>query len=67
MKHVVKYFESERGWGGEIWYVGYDTEQEADQAVDKCNRDLPEGYVPDYYIVATYEGLMEKVPASSRH
>lgn len=67
MKHVVKYFESERGWGGETWYVGYDTEKEADRAVDECNRDLPAGPAPDYYIVATYEGSMEKIPATSKH
>lgn len=56
MKHIVKYIESERGWG-EIWHRGFDTIEEANAAVTECNKDLPEE-TPDYYIVARYLGEM---------
>lgn len=60
MKHVVKYTESERGWGGEIWYQGFDTEDQAIDAITSCNKDNPESYVPDYYICAEYVGVTDK-------
>lgn len=66
MKHVVKYIESERGWGGEIWHRGFDTKEEADAAIADCNKDLPEE-TPDYYIVAQYLGEMAEIPGDYKH
>lgn len=62
MKHIVEFRESERGWGGEIWYSGFDTLEEAKERIAECNKDLPTDRVPDYYIVATYAGVAETVP-----
>lgn len=58
MDHIVEYYESERGWGGEIWYRRYNSKQEADAAIKDCNGALPRGdVVPDYYIRASYVGV----------
>ncbi|ACB97510.1 hypothetical protein AGC_0067 [Escherichia phage Eps7] len=62
MKHIVKYTESERGWGGEIWYRGFDSEEEARAEVHDTNKNLPKDHVPDYYIQAEYIGVKDKVP-----
>ncbi|AKO61405.1 hypothetical protein [Salmonella phage vB_SalS_ABTNLsp9] len=62
MKHIVKYTESERGWGGEIWYRGFDSEEEARAEVHDTNKNLPKDHVPDYYIQAKYDGVKDKVP-----
>lgn len=59
--HVVKFRESERGWGGEVWHQKFDTKEEAEAAVFKCNKDLPEE-TPSYYIVATYIGELQELP-----
>ena len=56
--HIVKFYESELGWGGEIWYKRYHTREEALEAVKKSNKDLPDE-TPDYYIIASYEGVDE--------
>lgn len=61
MPHIVKYTESERGWGGEVWFRGFDTKEEAEEEIFDTNKNLPDE-VPDYYIMATYEGEQEKVP-----
>ncbi|SOK58751.1 Phage protein [Yersinia phage fHe-Yen9-04] len=61
MVHVIKYTESERGWGGEVWYREFSTEQEAKGEVFNTNKDLPKA-VPDWYIAAEYIGEMEKSP-----
>ncbi len=53
--YIVEYRESERGWGGEIWFNRFDTEHEARVAVYECNDGLPDS-APDYYIVASYVG-----------
>lgn len=60
MTHLVKFYESERGWGGEIWYRRFTTKEEAEKAIEDCNKHLPEGNIaPDYYIKASYEGVDE--------
>lgn len=60
MTHIVKYYESERGWGGEIWYRRFDTKEKALEAIKDCNGSLPTGNIaPDYYIKASYEGFDE--------
>lgn len=60
MTHIVEYYESERGWGGEIWYRRFDTKEEADAAIRDCNASLPSGNrTPDYYIKASYIGVDE--------
>lgn len=60
MKDVIKYrvqfHESERGWGSETWNVDFDTEIQALTAVKDRNKENPETFVPDYYIVANYVG-----------
>ena len=60
-KHVVQFTEIERGWGGEVWYSAYGSEEEALKEVHECNKDLPTN-TPDYYIVAKYLGVMDSVP-----
>lgn len=61
--HVVKFTESERGWGGEVWFNTYRSESEAMDVVRDCNKnydgDLP---TPDYYIIANYLGVMDVIP-----
>lgn len=59
---VVKYTESERGWGGEVWYRSFDTESEAKEEVLNTNRTLPKNGVPDYYIMAQYIGECNSLP-----
>lgn len=54
--YIVKYYESERGWGGETWYRRFSTKEEAEEAIVDCNKDLPKD-TPDYYIVASYVGV----------
>lgn len=56
MDHIVKYYESERGWGGEIWYRRFPDLMSALLAIEDCNKDNP-ATAPDYYIVASYEGV----------
>ncbi|EJB4242347.1 hypothetical protein MT068_001419 [Salmonella enterica] len=60
--HIVKYTESERGWGGEIWYNSFDSEEEARMEVRDVNGRLPKDHVPDYYIQAEYMGEMDTIP-----
>jgi len=58
ISHIVRYYESERGWGGEIWYRRFSTKEEALGEVEDCNNRLPDE-CPDYYIFASYEGVDE--------
>jgi hypothetical protein len=62
MPHVVKYTESERGWGGEVWYRGFNTKDEAIAEVEDTNKDLPEVGVPEFYIIANYHAKLPSVP-----
>lgn len=63
MKHVVKYTESELGWGGEVWYVAHDSQHSAIRAVEECLDKLPKNQViPDYYVVAEYIGVWPSAP-----
>lgn len=57
--YIVKYTESERGWGGEIWYRRFIDKEAALEAVYDCNKDLPSTHTPDYYIQAEYIGIDE--------
>lgn len=59
---VVKYYESERGWGSSTWYTGFKSPEEAKSAVLKTNERNTESRAPDYYITATYMGEMDEVP-----
>ena len=56
--YIVEYRESERGFGGEIWYRRFNTELEAHKEVFDTNADLPL-VAPDYYICASYVGVDE--------
>lgn len=57
IKHVVEYYESERGWGCDIWETPYDTKEEALRMVKECNdKFMGQQTTPDYYIKASYLG-----------
>ena len=57
-KHVVQIIESERGWGTKVEDTRYfDTEKDAHAFCKDFNKDNPTDYVPDYYIIARYEGV----------
>lgn len=60
MKHVVKYRDSERGWGSETWYTPYDSYEEALEKVNSCNAKNSKSEVPDYYIQAEYIGILHE-------
>lgn len=60
--HVVKYYESERGWGSETYYRSFETEQEARLAVHEVNSKNTAKEAPDFYVVASYEGIKDKLP-----
>ena len=62
MKHIVEYRFSERGWGGEIWYKGFDTIVEAKEEINKINSKNTSKVVPNTYTVASYYGVAEVVP-----
>ena len=49
---VVKFRESERGWGSDTCTVWYKSLEDAQKAVRKVNKNNPTTYVPDYYICA---------------
>jgi hypothetical protein len=65
MKHIVKYTESERGWGGEVWYRDLGNKEVALNEVKEVNADLPTK-TPDYYIQAEYIGEMDEIPKGYR-
>lgn len=52
VKFRLEFYESERGWGSDVWYNYYDTLDEALAARDECNRDNSGTHVPEYYIIA---------------
>lgn len=60
--YVVEFFESEQGWGSETWYRGFSTEQEARQKADEVNAKNTASTAPVWYMIATYQGFMKKVP-----
>ena len=56
-RHKVVIIESERGWGSKVNDVLYfDNEAEARQYVTDYNKDNPTDHVPDWYMMACYEG-----------
>ena len=59
--HVVQFTESDRGWGGEVWFNSYETEETARKEVYNCERDKTM-ITPDWYIHAEYLGVMDVVP-----
>jgi hypothetical protein len=53
----VDIIESERGWGSKVDEVKYfDTEQSATDFCTEYNKDCPTDHVPDWYMVARYQG-----------
>ncbi|QHJ82236.1 MAG: hypothetical protein [Bacteriophage sp.] len=60
--HVVECLESERGWGQEYTYRGFDTKEEAMDEVERISALNPPGPVPNWYMVAEYKGIMEELP-----
>ena len=53
----VVIIESERGWGSKVDEVKYFSD--APSAVEFCqnyNKDIMSGEVPDWYMIARYEG-----------
>lgn len=65
MKHIVKYRESELGWGGEVRYRHreFDNKDAALKSVEECNSNCPDDYVHDFYITAEYIGELSKTPS----
>lgn len=56
-KHVVSYFESERGWDSSSWKREFDTKEQALKAVEDNNKHYDFNKpAPDYYCVASYVG-----------
>lgn len=61
--HIVKFTESERGWGGEVWFNAYETMREAQLTIEECNKDYDSSKpTPSYYIIASYHGEGEEAP-----
>lgn len=57
--HKVIIIESERGWGQKVDETLYfDNADEAKAFVRKYNENLPDGPAPDWYMMASYEGLV---------
>jgi hypothetical protein len=55
--YKVVIIESERGWGQKVIDTLYfDNESEARTYCREHNMKLPEDHVPEYYIMARYEG-----------
>jgi hypothetical protein len=56
--YKVEFTEYERGWGQKHWDTEYyDNEAEARQlAIDYNNKHNNEKEVPDWYVIARYEG-----------
>jgi hypothetical protein len=53
----VDIIESERGWGSKVDEVKYfDTEESALAFCKEYNKDNPTDHVPDWYMVAQYQG-----------
>lgn len=61
-QYVVRYRDSERGWGSETWFRGFNSEREAKNAVRETNARNTASSAPDYYIMAYYEGFLDKIP-----
>lgn len=62
MPHIVKFRESESGWGSETWFRGYDTEEEAKAAEKLVNDKNTAKTAPPIYTTAHYEGVSDTVP-----
>lgn len=62
MKHIVEYRFSERGWGGDVWYNGFNTIEEAKEEVNNINSKNTSKVVPNTYTVASYCGVKDVVP-----
>lgn len=53
----VSIIESERGWGTKVDEVKlFSDEHTAKDFCNDYNKDLPDGSVPDWYMIALYEG-----------
>lgn len=60
VKHSVIIYEFECGWGSRIDDVTYfDTATEAKAFVDSFNASNDKPYVPAWYMVAEYNGVVE--------
>jgi hypothetical protein len=58
-KYLVDIIESERGWGQKVdETLEFDTEQEAKDYCRKYNSKNTEESVPDWYMYASYRGLI---------
>lgn len=58
-KYCVEFFESEIGYGQKLEKEYYDTEEQAKEAVQKCNSFNTDEEAPDWYMVAKYLGPVE--------
>jgi hypothetical protein len=62
VKYSVTIIESERGWGQRVDEILYfDKAEEAIKYTDDYNKQYnPPGPVPDWYMVAIYNGLVKE-------
>ena len=64
--HRVDIFEYERGWGSKLDEIKYfETESEAREFVKNYNSRNNLDYVPDWYMVAVYQGKVTEIPVAS--
>lgn len=62
MLHIVENRYSERGWGGDVFFKGFETKKEADDYIKEINSENTSLVVPDTYTVASYKGAMPVIP-----
>lgn len=53
VKYRVTYTEHERGWGQDVYTHDYDTRDEAEEAIKKCNAENTARHAPDFYTTAS--------------
>lgn len=60
MSYIVRFTESECGWGTDTWDSEYSTEKEAREAAEEVNSKNTAKIVPNIYTTAQYVGLKIK-------
>jgi hypothetical protein len=60
-KHKVLWEEHDRWSRPEDWVKYFETEEEARAAAKETNDRNTETYAPDYYVTATYKGIVDVI------
>jgi len=55
IKYRVHFTEHERGWGPDYYHRDYDTREEAEEAIKRCNSQNTAPVAPDFYTIASDE------------